>query len=248
MDQGPAHPSPRVPTATTAARTPSPAPPRPPPCPAGRSFPPRSQSDDPGRRQPPSQQPDSRARSPEPAASLRARGCEPRRSPRPPQSAPLDHSPSAGALGGGRCGSENADPQAPTRGGAPTRSRPSLSGCGYKASLRPESWKSTSGGAGEGRVLAPELLPAGAAWASRGEGRRWDGAGRDGDSPFGRPSPSLAPKLVANPFCSAIACFPGLGASLTAPRVVFLLVFTVGNWGLESLHACAWTQTGAWRV
>jgi hypothetical protein len=83
-------------------------------------------------------------------APAQARGCP---SPLP---RPLTVGPGAGrAQGAGRRARTSV---LLIQTGAPARSRWSLSSCAYQASLRPEPWRSTSGGAGEGRILAPELL------------------------------------------------------------------------------------------
>ena len=203
MDGGPAPSYFQVPTATTAPGTPSTAPPRPPHGPTARSFPPHGLGEDRGGRQPPFSNPDSPARSPERAAGARER--QPRRGPRPSQFTPPATHRRPGSWEGARHGLAGAEPRTPTRAGAPPRSRPSLSVCTYKASLRPEPWKSTSGGAGEGRVLAPELLPGWSCQGLRGEARR-GGAGR-GLSEGSRKS---APGLVANPFCPLAPRFPKL--------------------------------------
>lgn len=105
------------------------------------------------------------------------------------------HSPSARALGGGRRGSAAVDPRAPTRAGAPTRSRSRLSSCAYKASLRPEPWKSTSGEAGGGKSFG----------TGTARGLELPGPPRRGGAGWGGASPAelrkAAPRLVTNPFC-----------------------------------------------
>lgn len=185
MDGGPGHPYSRVPTATTAPGTPTPAPPRPPHGPATRFFPPRRLGKDRGGRQPPSSNPDSPACSPESQA-----GSGGPRAPAPTRPAAVavssaGHSPSAWALGAGRARVGRRGPPGSHLGRSPS-SEPIEPQRQYLQGLSPaRTMEKHFRGSGEGRVLAPELLTG---WSCR---RLPGGAGWGGAEPL--------PPAPANP-------------------------------------------------